>query len=105
VKPLLDGFDELPFDAPLFDDGSGEPSPVGLDSLDTLDVVSTLGERFDLDTEKLDEFIWSDTEITAFRTINDIADFISSLMTREGAGPATMGLAGTVNGRAAQERG
>ena len=91
VKPLLDGFDDLPLDAPLFDDGSGEPSPVNLDSLDTLDAVTSIAERFDVDDEKLDAFLRGETDFAAFRTINDIVDFIMSSVTTTDAEPAATG--------------
>lgn len=76
VKPLLDGSTDLPYDAPLFNDGSGEPSPVALDSLDTLDLVTTIGERFGVDDEKLDAFLRGETDFQAFRTIDDIVNFV-----------------------------
>jgi len=91
VKPLNDGFTELPLDAPLFDDGSGEPSPVGLDSLDTLDAVTSIAERFGVPDDKLDAFLRGETDFEAFRTINDIVDFIMSSVVTAGAEPATTG--------------
>ncbi len=78
IKPLEDGFDELRADAPLFDDGRGEASPVKLDSLDTLDAVTTIAEHFGLDDERLDEFLRGETDFDAFRTVNDIVDFVFS---------------------------
>lgn len=91
VKPLMDGFTELPADAPLFDDGSGEPSPVSLDSLDTLDAVTSIAERFDVDDERLDAFLRGETDFAAFRTINDIVDFIVASLGAADAEPAATG--------------
>lgn len=91
VKPLLDGFSDLPLDAPLFEDGSGEPSPVNLDSLDTLDAVTSIAERFDVDDDRLDAFLRGETDFQAFRTINDIVDFILASTETSDAEPATTG--------------
>lgn len=93
VKPLLDGFTDLPLDAPLFDDGSGEASPVCLDSLDTLDAVTSIAERFGVDDDRLDSFLRGETDFEAFRTINNIVDFITSSVGTAGAEPATTGQA------------
>lgn len=78
IKPLEEGFDELRSDAPLFEDGRGEPSPVKLDSLDTLDAVTTIAEHFGLDDERLDEFLRGETDFEAFRTVNAIVEFVLS---------------------------
>ncbi len=78
IKPLEDGFDELRLDAPLFEDGRGEASPVRLDSLDTLDAVTTIAEHFGLDDERLDEFLRGETDFEVFRTVNNIVDFVIS---------------------------
>ena len=91
VKPLIDGYTELPLDAPLFEDGSGEPSPVNLDSLDTLDAVTSIAERFGVDDDRLDAFLRGETDFQAFRTINDIVDFIQSSTGTANVEPATTG--------------
>lgn len=88
VKPLRDGFHDLPSNAPLFDDGSGEDSPVGLDSLDTLDAVTSIAERFGIDDEKLDAFLRGETDIEQFRTVDDIVEFILSSTEVTGAAAA-----------------
>lgn len=91
VKELREGFNDLPTDAPLFDDGSGDSSPVNLDSLDTLDVVMSIAERFEVDDAKLDAFLRGETDFEAFRTIDDIVEFILASMKTSGAEPATAG--------------
>ena len=85
IKPLEDGLEEVPDDAPLFDDGEGEPSPVGLDSLDVLDLALAIGERFGLEGERFDEFLVGEVDFQSLRTVNDIVDFIQSMSSR----PAT----------------
>ena len=76
IKPLKDGVEEIPYGAPLFKDDSGQASPVELDSLDTLDLVLAIGERFRLDEEQIDRMMGGDVDLKSLRTINDIADFI-----------------------------
>ena len=78
IRPLEDGFDELRLDAPLFEDDRGEPSPVKLDSLDTLDAVTTIAEHFGLDDERLDGFLRGEADFGAFRTVNNVVDFVIS---------------------------
>jgi acyl carrier protein len=70
---------------PLFDDGAGEPSPLGFDSLDMLDLALALLERFDLDEDRFDRMLREETELQALRTVNDIVEFVSSLS--GGGGP------------------
>jgi acyl carrier protein len=73
IKPLDNGLEDVPDDAPLFDDEQGEPSPVGLDSLDMLDLALAIGERFDLNEEQFD---LAELDLQSLRTVNDIVDFI-----------------------------
>ena len=87
IKPLDDGLEDIPNDAPLFDDGSGEPSPVDLDSLDALDLALAVGERFNLDGPQLDRLLSGDLDLQSLRTVNDIVDFILSASPR----PASRG--------------
>lgn len=79
IKPLADGFDELTDDAPLFSDSSGTPSPVSLDSLDTLDLAMSIGDEFGLDNDEFERLIESDDGLDNLRTVNDITALILSL--------------------------
>jgi acyl carrier protein len=76
IKPLDNGAEDFSDDAPLFDEKGGEPSPVGLDSLDMLDLALAIGERFGLPEERLDRLLSEETDIQSLRTVNDIVDFI-----------------------------
>ena len=78
IKPHDDGLEDFPDDAPLFDDGEGEPSPVGLDSLDGLDLALNIRERFDLNGDEFDRLFDSKVDVPPFRNVNDIVDFILS---------------------------
>jgi len=69
IKPLDDGQEDLPDDAPLF--SGAEASPVELDSLDGLDLALSIGEKFGLD-------FGADVDLESFQTVNDIVDFILS---------------------------
>lgn len=79
IKPPNDGSEDISDDAPLFDDGSGEPSPVELDSLDVLDLALALAERFELDQEQVDRLLGGEVDLRSLRTVNDIVDFILSV--------------------------
>lgn len=88
IKPPEDGLLDIPDDAPLFDDPSGEPSPVGLDSLDMLDLALAIGERFGLEREQFDELLGGEADLKALRTVNDIVEFVASVSpTLKAAGP------------------
>jgi acyl carrier protein len=82
IKPLDNGLAEIPDDAPLFDDGEGEPSPVGLDSLDVLDMALAIGERFGLEGERFDQFLAGEVDFQSLRTVDDIVEFILSMSSR-----------------------
>lgn len=84
IKPLEDGFEELADDAPLFDDGSGRPSPVSLDSLDALDLAMSIGDEFGLDNDEFESLVASDEGFERLRTVNDITDLILSLINNGG---------------------
>ncbi len=86
VKPLDNGAEDIPDDAPLFDDGQGEPSPVELDSLDVLDLALAIGERFGLSEEQFDVMAGGEVDLQSLRTVNDIVDFILSASPGPGAG-------------------
>jgi len=86
IKPLADGVDELADDAPLFSDGSGTPSPVSLDSLDTLDLAMSIGDEFGLDNDEFERLIESDEGLENLRTVNDITQLILSLEQSSGGG-------------------
>ena len=79
IKPLADGFDELTDDAPLFSDAAGSPSPVSLDSLDTLDLAMSIGDEFDLNNDEFERLIESDEGLDKLRTVNDITELVLSL--------------------------
>lgn len=79
IKPLDNGVEEIPDDAPLFDDGQGEPSPVDLDSLDVLDLALAIGERFGLSEEQFDVLAGGEVDLQSLRTVNDIVDFVLSI--------------------------
>ncbi len=79
IKPLEDGFEELADDAPLFNDGSGRPSPVSLDSLDALDLAMSIGDEFGLDNDEFERLVASDEGFEKLRTVNDITNLILSL--------------------------
>lgn len=85
IKPLEDGFEELADDAPLFDDRSGRPSPVNLDSLDALDLAMSIGDEFGLDNDEFESLVSSDEGFEKLRTVNDITDLILSLINNGGA--------------------
>jgi acyl carrier protein len=87
IKPLDNGAENIPDDAPLFDDGQGEPSPVELDSLDVLDLALAIGERFGLSEEQFDVMTGGEVDLQSLRTVNDIVDFILSAS----PGPTTGG--------------
>jgi acyl carrier protein len=78
IKPLDNGVEDIPDDAPLFDDGQGEPSPVELDSLDVLDLALAIGERFGLSEEQFDGLAGGEADLQSLRTVNDIVDFVLS---------------------------
>jgi acyl carrier protein len=102
IKPLDNGLTEIPDDAPLFDDGQGEPSPVELDSLDVLDLALAIGERFGLERERFDQFLAGDVDLQSLRTVNDIVDFILSMspqLTTECPPPSPEERAPTVDSR------
>ncbi len=86
IKPLADGFDELTDDAVLFSDSSGSPSPVSLDSLDTLDLAMSIGDEFGLDNDEFERLIESDEGLEKLRTVNDITELILSLEKGLGGG-------------------
>ncbi len=79
IKPLETGSEDIPDDAPLFDDGSGEPSPVELDSLDVLDLALAIADGFGLDQEQVDRLLGGEVDLRSLRTVNDIVDFILSV--------------------------
>lgn len=85
IKPLQEGFDELADDAPLFSDGSGQPSPVSLDSLDVLDLAMLIGDEFGLDNEEFERLVESDEGLERLRTVNDITDLVLAV-TQNGGG-------------------
>ncbi len=93
IKPLVEGFDELADDAPLFSDASGRPSPVNLDSLDALDLAMSIGDEFGLDNDEFESLVASDEGFEKLRTVNDITDLILAFTQRggEAAGP-TVGI-------------
>jgi acyl carrier protein len=80
IKPLENGLIELPDDAPLFDDEEGEPSPLALDSLDTLDLALAIREKFDLYGEEFDRLLGEEIDLKAFRTVNDIVGLVVSVL-------------------------
>ncbi len=82
IKPPDNGLETIPDSAPLFDDVEGDPSPVGLDSLDVLDLAMAVGERFGLEGERFDRLLSGDVDLQSLRTVNDIVDFIMSVSTR-----------------------
>ncbi len=90
IKPFEDGFEELADDAPLFDDGSGQPSPVNLDSLDALDLAMSIGDEFGLDNDEFESLVASDEGFERLRTVNDITDLILAFTQSggEATGPA-----------------
>ena len=79
IKPLVDGVEELGDDVPLFDDGPGDPSPVALDSLDTLDLALAIGDRFEVQRGQFDSLLAGEVDIQSLRTVNDIVEFILSV--------------------------
>jgi acyl carrier protein len=81
IKPLDNGPEEIGDNVPLFDDGTGEPSPVELDSLDILDLALAIGERFGLSEEQFDVLAGGDVDLQSLRTVDDIVDFILSAST------------------------
>lgn len=78
IKPVDSGVEAIPDDAPLFNDGRGEPSPVELDSLDVLDLALAIGERFGLSEEQFDVLAGGEADFQSLRTVNDIVDFVLS---------------------------
>lgn len=100
IKPLDSGVEDIPDDAPLFDDGQGEPSPIELDSLDVLDLALAIGERFGLSEEQFDVLAGGEVDLQSLRTVNDIVDFVlSALPVPMPGGPDTAsGGAGTNGG-------
>ncbi len=79
IKPLDNGLEAIPDSAPLFDDVDGDPSPVGLDSVDVLDLAMAVGERFGLEGERFDRLLSGDVDLQTLRTVNDIVQFILSV--------------------------
>ena len=88
IKPIELQAEDIPDDAPLFSDGSGEPSSVDMDSLDMLDLAFAIGERFGLDQEQFDGLAGGDADLTTLRTVNDIADFIATFASDSANGVA-----------------
>ena len=86
IKPLVNEFEELADDAPLFQNGSGRPSPVNLDSLDALDLAMSIGDEFGLDNEEFENLVASDEGFERMRTVNDITELILSLTNNGGEG-------------------
>lgn len=84
IKPLADGFSELDYDAPLFSDGSGSPSPINLDSLDALDLAMSIGDEFDLDNDEFEHLVESESGLANLRTVNDITTLVISLLAENG---------------------
>jgi acyl carrier protein len=83
VKALEPGYTELKDDDPLFNYGSGRPSPINLDSLDALDLAMSLSEHFGLDNEEFERLVESEDGMQALRTVNDITELILSLTESE----------------------
>jgi acyl carrier protein len=77
---LEPGFDDLADDAPLFKDGSGQPSPVNLDSLDVLDLAMSIGEEFGLSNDQFETLVSNDSDFSNLRTVNDITKVIIMLI-------------------------
>jgi acyl carrier protein len=92
IKPLEDGFTAIPDDAPLFSNGSGEPSPVNLDSLDVLDLAMSIGDHYNLDSEEFESLVDTESGVEHLRTVNDITDVVLSLLQSSGGTAATPGI-------------
>jgi acyl carrier protein len=88
IKPIDLEAADIPDDAPLFSDGAGEASPVGMDSLDMLDLAFAIGEKFGLNQEQFDGLVGGDSDLTRLRTVNDIADFIRAFAPNSARGVA-----------------
>ena len=86
IKRPADGLDDIPDDAPLFDNAGDEPSPVALDSLDGLDLVFAIGERFGL-ADELDRVLSGEIDIQSLSTVNDIVQFIVAVSPRSADNP------------------
>lgn len=82
IKELPDPQD-IPDDLPLFGEDAGGPSPLQLDSLDTLDLALALKERFDPAGESLERLLNGEGDLQALTTVNKIVDFILSAVSQE----------------------
>ena len=88
IKEPEAGAEDFADDAPLFDDGSGVPSPVELDSLDGLDLALSIGDRFGFEGDRFDDLLKGDFDLESLRTVNDIVDLVISLSRPEEEQPA-----------------
>lgn len=79
IKMIDEGPEAIPDEAALFNDGTSEPSPLDLDSLDALDLALGLKEKFDPDGNRFEEFLNGNVDMQMLSTVRKITDYVISL--------------------------